>query len=140
MKKLFIVVVLSVLVSGFISFTLVKNKPLGGGQTARTCSVTTATSTLVGDDLSQTILSAYGLRAWAVIQQPINATNTVSLSFDEGSAAVVGESYELTQSTTTALTKSQIVFGLNTDFPYTGAVTGITNLGTSTLLVTECRY
>ena len=112
-----------------------------GGQYARTCTVNTVAVALVGHQVSRTILSSYGLRAWARIQQPINATNTVQLAFDEGNAATLNSGLTLyAPQANGSTTITHIDFGLNTDFPYTGEVTGITNVGSTTVFITECRY
>lgn len=109
----------------------------GAGQTAKGCSVTVS-SAIIGDDLSATILSASGLRAWAVIQLVRDsagvATSTAFVSFDEGAVAT-------TNSFALSTTTPSVEFGLNTNFPYTGAVTGITNgTASTTIKVIECRY
>lgn len=107
----------------------------GGGFREQDCDVNTVSSVLVGPDagFNSTILSAHSTRAWATLRQGSNATNTISISFDEGSAAVAGQGIPLHGTTS-------IEFGRNTDFPYTGAVTGVTAAGTTTVFVTECRY
>ena len=109
------------------------------GANADSCAVTTVSASVVGDDLSSTVLARNSNRAWAQIELPVTsagiATNTVALSFDEGAVAVLGSG--LTLSTTTTLTKE---FGLQTPFPYTGAVTGITNTASTTVRVTECSF
>ncbi len=103
------------------------------------CVTSTSSAEIVGHQVSRTVLPAYGSRAWAQITAPgilegAVATNTITISIDEGAAAVKNKGYVLTTTTPT------IVFGLNTDLPYTGAVTAITNVGTTSVLVTECRY
>ncbi len=102
------------------------------------CDVETVTMKTVGADISSTILSAAGNRAWARIQQVRDvagvATSTVSLSFDEGAAATVNGGLQISTST------PSIEFGRNADLPYVGAVTGITNAGSTTVRVTECLY
>lgn len=103
------------------------------------CAVSTVTPATVGDDISSTLLASAANRAWAIIQQPLNATNTVSISFDEGAAAVLGLGISLQNSSTTTGT-SYLKFGLSTDFPYAGAVTGITSTGSSTVQITQCLY
>jgi len=117
------------------------------GMTSRSqasCNVRVSTKAVVGNESSATILSAHPNRAWARIQQPANATNTVYLSFDEGASAVSGSGMFLTDGITVigyaSSTLDNVVFGLNTDMPYNGAVTGITNTGSTTVLVTECIF
>lgn len=132
----------AVLLVGWASFAPEKSEDLSlggnGGLTAAQCSVTTSSRSIVGNQLSSTVLSAAGNRAWAIIEAPIQATSTIALSFDEGAAAVVGNGLALNSNSTT--TKDHIVFGRATEFPYTGAVTGITNVGSTTVTVTECLY
>lgn len=92
----------------------------------------------IGDDIASTILAANQKRAWATIQQPTNATNTPSLSF--GGTAVLAQDFILDDVPTTTAERASITFGRNTEFPFVGAVTGITNLGSTTVNVTECTY
>ena|SRR3990167_243529 len=125
---------------------------LGGtlGVTSRACSVNTVTSVEVGPTTSNgvaIILSAYSNRAWARIQTRPTTTPTTYLSFDEGASAILShglaiggvDGSEATPNGTS--TPAFIDFGLNTDFPYVGAVTGINSSAASTsVLVTECRF
>lgn len=108
------------------------------GFAAYDCSVSTSTTVVVNPQ-STTILAEHSRRAWASIQQPRNATNTIALSFNEGASAVANGGFQLSIGTSSSPI-NEITFGLNTDFPYTGAVTGIASAGTTTVLVTECRY
>ena len=125
-------------VLGILALVVLQFSPplLGGGpgRTAQHCDVTTSANVVVGasDQVTQ-ILAAHSLRAWAIVQKQFNSTSTVSLSFDEGAQAVSGAGFTVT-------TTTPAVFGANTDFVYTGAVTAVTDVGTSTVAVTECRY
>lgn len=110
-----------------------------GRLTDRDCTVSTVTAVAVGDDISTTVLSASSRRAYAKISAAPNAVDTVYLSFDEGSAATVANGLPLTSATTTSPV-SGIEFGLNTSFPYTGAVTAITSTASTTVLLTQCNY
>lgn len=105
------------------------------------CTVSTVANVQVGPGSNtQTILSVNSLRAWARISQVQGnggfASTTPFLSFDEGAAATVNSGVTLGTST------PSIDFGLATDFPYTGAVTGIMGNGggTSTVQVVQCLY
>lgn len=105
----------------------------------RKCNVQSTQNAEVGDDISSTIVSAFSNRAWTrlelVTDTAGNATSTVFLNFNDGSAATTGSHVTLSTSTPT------ITFGLNTDFPYVGDVTGITNgLASTTVRVIDCRY
>lgn len=117
----------------------VKETFLGGGLNNPKCSVSSTEFASVGKDIGSTILSANETRAWARIQQVANATNTVSLSFDEGAAAVAGQGAALTPATTTS-PYTAIEFGRNAGFVYTGAVTGLADKGSTTVMITECSY
>jgi len=115
------------------------------GMTSRSqasCSVSSVTPATVGNQLSSTILAANTRRAWAIIQSPSGATNTAALSFDEGAAATLNSGLALNATTADATypVMQEITFGVNTDFPYNGVVTGISNYGSSTLKITECLF
>lgn len=137
-----ILLIISSLAVIFAGFLFVRNANIGdvalqggaGGKYASSCSVATSTSKAIGDDISLTILDSAANRAWAQIEIPANATDEFYLSFDEGTAAVVDEGILIASST------PSIVFGLNTDLPYTGAVTGITANATTTVLLTQCLF
>lgn len=110
-----------------------------GSISSQKCSVSSTLVASVGNQLSSTLLSANETRAWARIQQPLNASSSVSLSFDEGAAAVLNRGVVLSSASTTEQSTS-VEFGRATHFPYTGAVTGISSTGSTTVLVTECSY
>ena len=128
------------LVIGFVAVvdTLkVETDPTVAGVRDAGCTVSHSVAT-IGDDIASTILAANQKRAWATIQQPTNATNTPSLSF--GGTAVLGQDFILDDVPTSTAERASITFGRNTDFPFVGAVSGITNLGSTTVNVTECTY
>ncbi len=133
MKVKYIIIIALVLLGGWYLWSM--NGGTGTVISSRDCTTNTVASVAVGDDLTTTILSAYSNRAWARIQVADGEVEPVFLSFDEGAAATADNGLALTATSTTA-----IDFGLNTDFPYTGAVTGITGTASTTVLVTECRY
>ena len=93
----------------------------------------------VGDEATTALVSASKLRAWVMIQQPLNATNTLSLNITAGDA-VDGEGISLTNSTTTAGLLSYFEIGIDVDRPATSTIAGITNLASTTALVTDCLY
>lgn len=111
----------------------------GSGSQADACTVFTVSSVTIGNQQSTQILSSHANRAFATLQQPINATNTVNVSFATGTAATLTSGLQLPAATSTSPSPS-LTFGLATDKPYTGAVTAITNVASTTLLVTECLY
>lgn len=105
------------------------------------CTVSSVAAVTIGDDISTQVLAASTNRAWARISVGNNATNTVFASFDEGAAATLNNGIGLnTANAGGASSTPYIDFGITTPFPYNGAVTAITNYGTTTVLVTECSY
>ena len=141
MKDNIIIAALGILVViGLMATTGSDGNPLGGISDAA-CTTSSVAAITVGNQESSTVVSAASNRAIVLIQQPANATNTVSLSVDEGAAANVGDGLELTAATTTSPV-THMTFGRhnNADIPYTGAITGITDSGSTTVLVTQCNY
>lgn len=141
MQKVIISVLIAITLTLFVALYNINHnqKSFGsiGNVNTQSCTVT-ETKVVVGHQLARTLLSANSRRAWAVIQQPIYATNTVQV--DLGGTAVFGAgSYQLTSATTTSPVPS-LTLGLSTDLPFTGAVTGITQSASSTVNVTECVY
>lgn len=101
------------------------------------CSVVTSTSTVVGSQVSTTVLATSSRRAWARIEQPVNATNTIAVSI--AGAAVIGQGVQLTPATSTSPV-AFFDFGLNTDLPYTGAIQAIANAASTSVAVSQCVY
>ncbi len=110
---------------------------LTGGVNASDCTVTSSAAVVVGPGGSAVVLAAHGRRAWAEVEQQVSATNTVALNF--GADATLTSGMRLAPGTAST-TPDKLIFGLNTDMPYTGDVTGITNVASTTVIVTECRY
>lgn len=104
---------------------------------ASSCTVSTSTARSVGHQASSLILATSSNRAWAMIQVKSTENNAVYLSFNSGASAVVDQGMALGTSTEDM---NEIEFGRNTDLPYVGSVTGITNVSSTTVLVTECNY
>ena len=106
-----------------------------GGASYAACTTTTETTVAVGDDISTNVLSATSGRSYARIQLVTNtlgvATNTPSIAF--GATATLANGLQLSTST------PFVEFGMDTDHPYSGAVSAITDVGSTTLRVTECR-
>ena len=102
------------------------------------CNVSTISGAQVGNQLSRQILATTTNRAFTRIEQVRTsdgtATSTVHVAFNGDLPATSGTG--LTLSTTTPY----IDFGLNTDFPYQGAVQGLTSTGSTTVRITECVY
>jgi hypothetical protein len=125
--------VLLTLVFAFTSFV----NPLKAEIDSASCTVSTSTSVTVGHQASSLVLATSSSRAWAQVQVRTNETNLVFLNFSQGAIASTTSGFAFGTSTED---ENDIEFGRNTDFPYVGAVTGATNLSTTTILVTECNY
>ncbi len=107
------------------------------------CTTSTTRVVFIGHQVATTVFSASSTRAWASVQVPQSATNTVAIAF--GGTAVLGQGYQLvpvqeSSNTTSGTTTPSVQFGLRTDLPYTGAVTALTNNGSTTVLVMECNF
>lgn len=133
-----ILVVASALAGIIISFYGPESLGQGidGGVNASDCEVSTSTVIAIGNQASTQLLAAHGRRAWAQFVLPVTsagvATNTVSLAM--GATAVTTGGFTLSTSS------NAITMGLNTDLPYTGVVSAITNNGSTSIGVVECRY
>lgn len=90
----------------------------------------------IGNGAAVQIL-APGSRQWAIIQQPINATNTVALGI--GTSSVIGRGFELSSSTNSASMPASFELGFGTAHPTSASTTAITSTGSSTIKVTECK-
>ena len=123
-----------------LSFYFYQDKILGSASGVNTQSCTTTTvSPVQVKTTASTILATSSARAYAKIELIKTAgniaTSTPSISFLNGAKATVATGLQL--STTTP----SIEFGLDTDFPYTGQVSGIVGAGSSTIVrVTQCVY
>lgn len=140
MKRFYIFLSACLGIAGLFYFT--QHAPLFSGTSSvssRECIVSSIAAVPIGHQLSTTVLSANSRRAWATIEQPLNATNTVAMAFATGTSATLTGGLQLSPATTSKAT-TKTIFGLNTDFPYTGAVTALTDTGSTTVRVTACNY
>ena len=116
---------------------------LGGGYglVLQDCDVSAVSKIVVGpagSEGEEILVAASSTRAWARLQLKPQATSTVFIAFAAGAAASPDRGIALQPATSSV---SFVEWGRNTDFPYTGAVTGISNGAASTsLLFTSCRY
>lgn len=107
---------------------------------SRACSIQSISPVNIGHQLSTQILATTSNRAYARIQIPDNATNTVRLAFG-GSSATASNGIIIGGAITNGATSTPFIeFGLNTDFPFVGAVQGLTDNGSTTVDVTTCIY
>jgi len=139
LRNIGVLAVILVLMSVFFVSQVSFGQGLTGGKSASDCTASSTTYT-IGNEESTEVLPAYGLRAWATVQQPFNATNTASVAFGEDAVSGQGYGLNLDNNSTGASTTDSVRFGLNTDLPYTGAVEVITSTGSTTANVIECRY
>jgi hypothetical protein len=102
------------------------------------CNVVSTTTINIGNQTATTIVASAANNAYVLIQQPVNATNTVALGLG-ANASLTGSGIKLAPGGASTSPDSQ-AFGLNAPMPYTGSVSAITNLGSTTLGVTICRY
>lgn len=141
MKKILLAILGVVIIVGlFVEFKIdVPSNFLSGqgGVNANDCQISSQTVVAIGDDISTQILAQNYRRAWARIQQPLNATNTAAIGF--GQDASFGAGIVLPNATTSS-EASYIEIGLNTDFPFIGSVEALTSTGSTTILVTDCVY
>ena len=93
------------------------------------CQVTES-KVAIGHQAATQLLAQSSSRQWAIVQQPLNATNTVALSF--AGSAVVGTGYELPAATTS------LTFGLGTDIRTGSAITARSSTGSTTVKVIQC--
>lgn len=109
----------------------------GDGQTASNCTITTEDTVVIGDDISSSLLSNAPNRAWAKVSIAVNSQgfSTSSPRISLGSTATVLGGNRLSTSS------PDLIFGLDTDLPYTGVVSGITvGAASTTVHVTECKF
>lgn len=103
------------------------------------CTVT-ASTTQIGNQQSLRIMASTTRRAWAVLQAGDNATNTVAFGLNDVNATLATGYLINVPNTLGASSTPNFSFGLKTDFPYTGAITAITDNGSTTIRVIECTY
>ncbi len=111
-----------------------------GGSQSDACASTTNAVMAVGKDIPTTLLSTTSNRAVARIQQPKNATNTIAISDTIAAASFLTAGIQLSSTTAAINTLPSISLGLNTEIPYTGAISAIADTGSTTLLVSTCNY
>lgn len=128
-----LVVLIAATFYGIFQSPIVRNL----GEATRICTVTHSVAN-IGDDVSTQVL-AKSSRQWAVIQQPANATNTVALRINASSTVGTGFTLNPDTGTDTASSTDYFKFGFATEFPTSGSVEAITNTGSSTLNVIECK-
>lgn len=102
------------------------------------CNITTAVTKSVGATDSVEVIASSSLRAYLRIEAQLNPNDQATSTTFLGFAGTEGTSTSgVSLSTTTPVFEA----GLNTDFPYMGAVEARTNGSASTSVrVTECNY
>lgn len=113
-----------------------------GGNTDPKCTTSSIAAVPVANTSTLLVATSSNVRAFTRIQQRVDvngtATSTIYLAFNQGAAATANSGLALNATTTQSV--DHIDFGLNTDFPYVGAVYGITSTGATSVLVTTCDY
>lgn len=132
------VVVLALSIALFI-FTHAEQLLAGdGGTDAQACTMVATTTVVIGNQSSTQIVAAAANNAYVIISQPPNASNTVAIGF--GVTPSLTTSSYLLASSSMSIIPDRLVLGLNTDFPYVGAINAITNISSTSVGVTVCRY
>lgn len=136
-------IVFTLLATCFVIFSILdvgtKSASAGGFPVVGSMPCNTTSSVVqIGNQASTQLSASSSRRSFMQIEQPINATNTVSLSLSV-SAAVSGSGPQLTPATSTSPV-AIMMYGLNTDMNYIGPVQAITNSGSSTIVVTQCNF
>lgn len=129
------------LIALFGATFLIPSTTLGtvGGDLADACTSMTVTQVPIGNQVSTAILATSSRRAYVLLEEPVNATNTISISTNFGAPAVLNGGMSLTPATSTSPVPL-IELGLNTELPYTGGITAITGSGSTTISITNCNY
>lgn len=89
----------------------------------------------IGNATSSSIVSRDTTRQWAMLQQPVNATNTISVSFT--GPAVANRGHQIVATSTLGLPEFR--FGPTTELNTINAVTAIASAGTTTMKLLECK-
>lgn len=105
------------------------------------CASSSSSVVLVGASNSRQIVatSTDGRRANVVIQQATTvdtgiATSSIFVTMQNDAPASLNSGFRI------STTSSPFEVGLNTSYPYTGAITAIGTNGSTTLLVSVCTY
>lgn len=117
------------------------NATVAFGQVELGVCTVTESKVSIGDQATTSILSDSSSRQWAIIRQPINATNTVALS--TGSGATIGSGYELVPGNDYAAghasTTDEFRLGFSTELRTDQGLTAITDEGSTTVNVIDCK-
>lgn len=126
------------LLLGFFNFSKEEVLSGQGGVGATSCTIVASTTVGIGHQKSVEIVASAANNAYVIISQPVFATNTVALGLD-GEANITTSAYKLAPGTAST-SPERLVLGLNSDFPFTGSIQARTNVGSTTIGVTVCRY
>lgn len=89
----------------------------------------------IGNGAATQLLAADASRQWAIVQQPLNASNTVALSL--AGSAVIGHGYELPNATSSN-PMPEFRYGFGTETRSGNALTARTGTGSTTIKVMQC--
>ena len=112
-----------------------------GGVGANSCTASTSI-VAIGAGEGRLVVGSHARRAWlhiqrAAVESTDLATNTPALffgSWTHNTDTLATSGYRISTTTNPA------ILGLNTDLPYTGSLYALTDNGSTTIRVTECRY
>ena len=112
---------------------------LSGDAASQEACTASSSRVVIGNQSSTQLLASSSNRMYAKVQQPDVATNTVYIRAQSGVATALNGTNMLEKSSATGTDKI-FEFGKATWFPYVGPVSAITDVGSTTVLVTECSY
>lgn len=140
--------IIFIAILGGIHFSGLANLSFGANASpgTRGCTPTATRVASVGNLNSLQVLATSSLRSYAIISVLPGTipTSTVFLTFNNDARATkdTGTGPVLSGTTTSpsATTTQTNAFGLNTDWAYTGAIQAITNMGSTSISITECLF
>jgi hypothetical protein len=142
-KERLIAQAIAIALFGFILFVfsvVTQNGPNQALAEINSSGCTASSSVItIGHQASTMIAPPNSNRASLHVEQPDIATNTV-YSRLSSSAATTANGTLILEKVSSTSTRSWYELGKNTSLPYTGAVTAITDTGSSSVRVTECIY
>lgn len=133
-KETLLLLAFAILVIGAVFLTTGGEEFSGqGGVTATACSISSQTRVSIGDDVSTQVVASDARNAYTLLQLALDESNAVYLGFGQDAVTTGGLILD-------ASTDRSLAVGLNSDFPFTGAINAITNTSSTTLYVTVCEY
>lgn len=136
------IIAVCLLAALWMGFTILTHEDpsLAQAQIAASSCTASSSKVAIGNQASTQIVATSSNRAFVRIQQLDNATNTVHFRFAQGGAATLANATAILEKVSATGTDKILEVGKSTPLPYTGAITAITDSGSSTVMVTDCLY